>query len=309
MVNDFRQKLVIGIAAIVIIGVMLLGINPPVGNIFSNIVKNSGTGPMVSAPQPVAGAGNDQFLSPAQRGQPPPGTQRIILKNASLVLVVADPTQTIKDVTQSTEGIGGWIVNSNVVIESNQTITLKRGTISVRIPADKLPVFLAQVKGSALSVVNETVTGEDVTQTYVDLSSQLTNLQSSETQLQKIMTQAGTITEVLAVQTQLTTVRGQIEQVKGRLQYFDQAAAYSFVALTLNEKPVVATPSAETTLGLSNWSIDTTLRQVASAFVGAVQVVITFLIWVIVFGIPLLVILRIGWWLTRGMRGKQKASA
>jgi hypothetical protein len=157
--------------------------------------------------------------------------------------------------------------------------------------------------------VNETVTGEDVTQTYVDLSSQLTNLQSSETQLQKIMTQAGTITEVLAVQTQLTTVRGQIEQVKGRLQYFDQAAAYSFVALTLNEKPVVATPSAETTLGLSNWSIDTTLRQVASAFVGAVQVVITFLIWVIVFGIPLLVILRIGWWLTRGMRGKQKASA
>jgi hypothetical protein len=116
------------------------------------------------------------------------------------------------------------------------------GSISIRVPSDKLDSALSQVKSDAVDVRNENRSGQDVTAAYVDLRSQLTNLEMAEADLQAIMDEAknnpnsnttSKTQDVLDVYNQIISVRGQIEIIKGQMQYYEQASAYSLINVTL----------------------------------------------------------------------------
>ncbi|MHB8625935.1 MAG: DUF4349 domain-containing protein [Aggregatilineales bacterium] len=243
--------------------------------------------------------------------------QRVVLKNATLTLTVENPAQTVTQVTQLVEGIGGWVVSSNTVGGMQNGIQLIQGTISVRVPADKFVTVLQSIRAGAISVDAETITGDDVTQKYVDLNSQLTNLQSTEAQLQKIMSTATNVNDVLSVQAKLTDVQGQIEQIKGQLNYYSQAAAYSLIALTLNQKLPPATPTMTPTitptptptdiptavpLGIGNWHPGDTAREAISTLVGLTQSLITLAIWLLIIGLPFAIIILIGYLVWRRLQ-------
>jgi hypothetical protein len=182
------------------------------------------------------GAGNVSTSSTALQ-------ERLVIMNADLTIVISDPQAKMEAISQMANNLGGFVISMNMYktyIQNGQTAP--EGSISIRVPADKLENALSQIKTDAVEVRNETRSGQDVTAAYVDLKSQLTNLEMAEADLQAIMDEAknnpnsnttSKTQDVLDVYNQIISVRGQIESIKGQMQYYEQASAYSLINVTL----------------------------------------------------------------------------
>jgi hypothetical protein len=214
--------------------------------------------------------------------------RRIVLKNASVQLVVKDTAENLASIASLATKLGGWVVNSNSYQNAGRGGTkLTYGSITIRVPAEKLDEAMQQIKTGAESVTAENVTGQDVTQQYTDLTSQLTNLQAAEEQLRKIMDAAVKTDDVLAVYKQLVDVRGRIEVIKGQIKFYDESAAFSSITISL-------TPSeADQPLQIGGWQPGATIKNAVTALVNALQGLADVLIWLVLVALPLLLILGI----------------
>jgi hypothetical protein len=219
---------------------------------------------------------------------------RIVLKNASLNLVVDDTAATLRTIATDAEEMGGWVVASNSYQNSTATGSmLTYGSITVRVPAAKLNDILARFKALAVTVNTENITGEDVTQRDTDLKSQLTNLEAAETQLRKIIDGATKTEDVLAVYRELTNVRGQIEVIKGQIKYYDEAATFSSVAVNL-------TPSeASKPLVIGGWEPGSTIKNAIQTLVRTLQGLVDLAIWLAIVVLPFALVLLVIIWLYR----------
>src|SRR5574342_1067696 len=164
-------------------------------------------------------------------------TERLVIKNAALTLVVKDPAISVDSISTLADGLGGFVVSSNVSQASTDAAGNKimRAQIAIRVPADKFLTAIAHLEGMAVGgkADSKNITGEDVTAQYTDLESQLRNLEAAEQQLQKIMDSATKTEDVLAVYNQLVAIRGRIEQVKGQMKYYQESAALSLISIDL----------------------------------------------------------------------------
>jgi hypothetical protein len=170
--------------------------------------------------------------------------------------------------------------------------TAPEGTISIRIPADKLENALSQIKADAVEVRNETRSGQDVTAAYVDLQSQLTNLEMAEADLQAIMDEAknnpnsnttSKTQDVLAVYNQIISVRGQIESIKGQMQYYEQSSAYSLINVTLIAEETIQP------IEIGGWKPEGVARDAIQSLIKFWQGFVNFLINLFLLVLPVLI--------------------
>lgn len=216
----------------------------------------------------------------------PLAVDRLVIKNANLSLVVTDPTQSLTAISQMAEGLGGFVVSSNSYQASVDQAGNKimQGYVTIRVPADKLSDALTQLKGMAVTVNSENISGEDVTAQYTDLESQLTNLEAAEAQLQAIMEGASRTEDVLNVYNQLVMIRGQIEAVKGQMKYYRESAAMSLISIDL-------IPDAlSQPLQVAGWKPEGAVKEAFEALVRDLQGIADFLIRLVVHGGPLLLL-------------------
>lgn len=225
---------------------------------------------------------------------------RVILKNASLTITVENPLTAINDIAAMAEEMGGWVVSSSTTtFKDTAGEDATRGTITVRVPAERLTEALDRIKSGAGRLDAENITGQDVTQEYVDLSSRLANLQTAEDQLQSIMTSATKVEDVLAVQRELTNVRSEIEIIEGRLKYFNEAAAFSAISVTVNPFPPNPVQSQS-----AGWNPLTTAESALGTLIQIAQFLVDAAITILIVGGPLLLIIIVSWW---GIRRRQRA--
>ena len=160
--------------------------------------------------------------------------ERMVIQNADLTLIVTDPESEMTAISKLAVDMGGFVVSSNQYqnVRSNG-MRVPEGSITIRIPAEKLDQALDQIKANAVEVRNENRSGQDVTQEYIDLNSQLHSLEVAATQLEEIMKKAEKTDDVLDVFSQLQYYNQQIEVTKGQIQYYEQASALSAVSITL----------------------------------------------------------------------------
>ena len=219
--------------------------------------------------------------------------QRVVLKDASLQLVVENVATALDTITKMAETMGGWVINSNTTKSSytsaNDSIT---GTIAIRVPAAQFNTVITQIKSLSTSVDVETITGKDVTQEYTDLTSQVTNLQAAEKQLQTILDSAQTTDDVLKIYTELVRVRGEIETIQGRINYYKEASSFSSISVSLR-LPTVPQASVQVDTG---WSPATTVKGAFNALVNILQAMANLLIIVVVLVLPLVLIISIWAW-------------
>ncbi len=228
---------------------------------------------------------------------------RLVIKTATLSVVVDDPAKTVEAITKLTSEMGGFVVNLNTSKSTYgpQAQVAESASMTIRVPSDKLDDALAQLKGLAVEVNNESVAGEDVTSEYTDLKSRLTNLEAAEKQLQSIMEEATKTEDVLAVYNQLVSTREQIEVLKGQMKYYEESSAMS--AITLDIQPNIVTQPIEVggwhPEGAAKQAIEDTVRFLQSATDELIYFSIARLPFLLIFGIPTLLVLR---WLWRRSR-------
>jgi hypothetical protein len=218
---------------------------------------------------------------------------RLVIKNANLALVVKDAAASVNSITALAESLNGFVVNSNVYQSSTDAAGNKimSASITIRVPAEKLSDALAQLRGMAVRVESEGLSGEDVTSQYTDLESQLRNLEAAEKQLQAIMEGARRTEDVLNVYNQLVSIRGQIEQVKGQMKYFRESAAMSLISINL-------IPDAlSQPLEVGGWRPEGVAKDAIEALLRALQDVATAVIWLGIYVLPLGLLFGLPLWL------------
>lgn len=229
---------------------------------------------------------------------------RVILRTATLRIVVSDTQAALREITGLTAEFGGWVVSSNISrVNTPSGEEAIRGSITVRVTAERLDEALDQIKASAISVESENVTGQDVTQQYVDLTSRLNNLQAAETQLQGILEDARRTEDVLTVYNELVRVRGEIESIQGQIQYYSESAAFSSVNVELVPEAL------EIPIQIAGWSPEGTARGAFLALLNVLRFLVDVAITVVVLVVPVILIFGVpGWLVYRRVRRRRQAA-
>ena len=140
---------------------------------------------------------------------------------------VSDSLNLIK---QKVTEVGGYMVSSNL----NKPEEGDTGTITVRVPADKLDSTLFFFKSLSIKVVSENLTGDDVNDQFVDNEGRLLILERNKARFEEIMVKAVTTDEILRVQQEVFTLQAQIDQIKGQQKYLEASAKTSLITVYLS---------------------------------------------------------------------------
>ena len=164
------------------------------------------------------------------------------------------------------------------------------------------------LKGEAIRVENESLSGQDVTEEFVDLEARTRNLEATETELLELLTEVrknrGDAEEVLAIHRELTSIRGQIESLKGRSQYLERMTAMATINLEIRPK---AAP--QSLVERANWSPLITASKALRGFVEVLQVLVDLIIYVVIFSPFILAPLAVLWFLVRLVKRRKAAKS
>lgn len=214
--------------------------------------------------------------------------ERLIIRTADLSIVVPDTDEAMATITQMVEANGGWIVSSNVYQYSD---TAKTGSLTARVPTEGFNSAIDAIKGLAVRVTNESRSGQDVTEEYVDLSARLGNLEATAERVRTFLDEADDVEGALAVNQELSRLEGEIEVIKGRMQYLSQSASFSTITVNLTPD-ALAQP-----LAVGGWEPQGTAREAIEALVNTLEGIARFLIWVVIYLLPLALLFGIPLWL------------
>ncbi|MEW6718414.1 MAG: DUF4349 domain-containing protein [Chloroflexota bacterium] len=217
---------------------------------------------------------------------PSPSVERMVIKNASLSIVVTDPAQSMEAIAQMADNMGGFVVSSYLYqtrLESGKEVP--QASITIRVPAEKLQVALEQIKSGAGRVLNENISGQDVTQEYTDMESRLRNLEQAEAQLREIMASATKTADVLQVYSELIRVREQIEVIKGQMQYYEQAAALSAISVEL------IADAAVQPLTIGGWQPVGVAKDAIQTLINTLKFLANVVIWLVLYVLPVVLVL------------------
>ncbi len=152
--------------------------------------------------------------------------ERVIVRTVDMTLVVEDLSRAMDSIGALATEMGGWVVSSS-------QLHMHAGSISIRVPAQRLDEVLDRLKRLARKVESAISTSQDFTDEYVDTQARVRNLQATEAALIGFLDKAESVEEALKVQAELTRVQEQIETLQGRLSYLEQSSAFSLVNVHL----------------------------------------------------------------------------
>ena len=223
---------------------------------------------------------------------------RLVIKNASLSIVVEAPGTTMDVITDLANELGGFVVTSNFYrIQIDGGLEVPQANITIRVPSEKLDQALEAIKAEAGQVLNENISGQDVTQEYTDLESRLRNLEKAEEQLTAIMEQAWETEDVLSVYNRLVEVQEQIELIKGQMKYYEQSAALSAISVNIQANEAVQP------LKIGNWQPVGVAKRAIQALINTLEFLVNMLIWIALYILPVALILFFpARWLWRGLK-------
>ena len=214
-------------------------------------------------------------------------SMHMIIKNAEIKLLVADADVAIDRATQVVGDAGGYIISSRVWSQPYYDgKNYKYATISIGVPVDQFEHTLSRLRGLSVQVLDETASGEDVTNQFVDLQSQLTNLEATRERIKSFLDSAKTIDEALRINQELSNIEAQIEQIKGQMNYLQDRSAYS--TITINLEPKLPEPTPTPTPVSNPWNPAGTFKNAKETVTSVYQGILDFLIGFFVVLVPIL---------------------
>ncbi len=215
-------------------------------------------------------------------------TNRIVIRNANLTIVVSDPGQAMESILKLADNMGGFVVNSQLYQRGIQNgVQVQEASVSIRVPADRLEearsTIKAMVADPKTDILSDNVTGQDVTQEYTDLQSRLRNEEDAADQLRKIMDTATKPEDVLQIFNQLKQVNEQIEVLKGQIKYYDESAAMSEISVSIQAKETVEP------ISVAGWSPKGIARDALQALVDVYQGIASAVIWIVITILPVVI--------------------
>lgn len=190
------------------------------------VVRTSGT---FSAGVRVAGSGG--AAAPPAEGQAVATNQDMLKVEARVTLEVDRVGDAVVKVRKLVGERGGQIVSdvySNAKYERGAALT-------IRIASGDTTPFLTAL-GELGRVVNQRISGEDVSREFHDQTIVLRNLELTMARYEELLRQAKDVKDMLAIENELTRLRTEMDRVKGNLTFLRDRVARSIVYVTIQPK-------------------------------------------------------------------------
>ena len=261
---------------------------------------------VTSAPAPTAApAAGAQGSSTGVQASPYRQT-RMIIKNGELTLLVADTDRALDQATSVAVDTGGYIVASKTWLQDG----FKYAQMTMGVPVDQFEVAQRRLRSMAVQVLNDTASGQDVSDEYVDMQSRLNNQEATAARIRDFLKDAKTVEEALKVNAQLAEVESDIEQIKGRMQFLKDRSAFSTLVVTLNPQLPTPTPTLTPTPTPTPtpvyWQPGKTVEAAGNTLSGLLQGLGDMLIWlgivVLPFALPVAAVIAIAAYINRRKR-------
>lgn len=190
--------------------------------------------------------------------------------------------------------MGGFVTNSSTELVEDR---LGRGSIVMRVPAEKLDTAIAELRKLG-RLRNMSTTADDVSAPIADVKARLKALQAQELQLLELMGRANTLSETLEVRSQLDAVRQEIESYKAQRDVYENQVRYSTINATIFERGIDPSDPDDGD-GILIDALRTALRVGLTIVAGAL----------VVLGglVPLAALALLVWVIVRGVRSRRAA--
>jgi hypothetical protein len=240
-------------------------------------------------------------LNEPEQTQSAQTVERKIIRNANLTLEANDPEETSNKISSLVAQKNGFVINSDTQQRTNPGgSTSIIVNLTLRVPATQFDATLSEIRALVPKVVQEKVTGQDVTEEFIDVEARLRTQKALEAQFLEILKQAKSVNETLEVQKQIAEVRGEIEKVEGRLRYLQNQTSLSTITITLRPPEAFAAGST---------GFFSELGRAISDGINAALTVILFLIRAILALLPIIILLGVPiWLLVRYLKRKYRRS-
>ena len=128
---------------------------------------------------------------------------------------------------------GGYVAQASAAETPNQP---QRADLTVRVPVEKLPAVLEQIRGLG-RVVNEQLSSEEVTAQVVDLEARLRNSRATEERLIRVLQErTGKVGDILQVEREIARTREEIERMEAQRKNLLARVELATVNVTLVEE-------------------------------------------------------------------------
>ena len=214
-----------------------------------------------------------------------------VIRTGSLSLHVDDVQESAEDIEAKATEWGGFVQNSNVDRGGDSYYAW----MSIKVPADSFDAAMEGLKELSLVVNSESSNAQDVTERYTDLEARLNNLQAEEESYLALLAQSertDSLEEVLDVTRALSEVRYRIESTQGQINSLDSRIDFSTISINLTEDSNVSAVAEK-------WRPISTIKDSFSEWVLFLQDSADWLINLVIFGWPILLIFIIIWLVRR----------
>jgi Domain of unknown function (DUF4349) len=196
---------------------------------------------------------------------PPPQDLSKIIRDGTITVVVpkGDFGTAFDQATGIAEAAGGFVLSSSISQEN-------QGTLTIRVPSRKLDGAIVKLR--ALGRLAElTLTGKDVTASYIDLKARLGVLQTQRELIVKLLKASTTVSGQLSLSSRFAEVQTQIEQIQGQLNVLNDKVDLATLRVTLREEGVAAPESDDE---IRNPSLGSAWDRAVQGFLGVIAAVV-----------------------------------
>jgi hypothetical protein len=202
--------------------------------------------------------------------------ERKIIRNANLTIEIDSPADGMHKAAEIAQAHGGFVVNSEFTDhggraqgQPSQTVT-----VALRVPSSQFEQALDSIRKIGNRVLQDKVTGQDVTEEYLDLEVRIRTKRALEAQFLEIMKQAKKVSEALEVQRELAEVRTEIERLEGRRRFLENQSTLSTINVTLQMPVPIVAANTTSFLGSIRGSLGDGVDTGASIILGLIRLII-----------------------------------
>ena len=198
--------------------------------------KASG-GDAAKAPQVTGGQSND---TPATTGASVPisvDNGRQVVRTATINLTAKSVPDTVVKIRKAATDVGGYASDENSGDD--------HGTLTLKVPADKLEPVLDTIGKYAVKVTSRVEHAEDVTDEVVDVTSRLATQRASVDRVRALMDKATSLSDITQIEGELTKREADLESLEQRHDALAAQVAMSTVTVDVSKTDAPAPPPAE----------------------------------------------------------------
>ncbi|MGD8151355.1 DUF4349 domain-containing protein [Ornithinimicrobium sp. Y1694] len=220
------------------------------------------------------------------------GGGAMMVRRATLEVVVDDVVSATTTVRATVLGAGGWI-ESEEIRPATETRP-GSGSLVLRVPSEHLDEVLTDLGGLG-EVTSSRSSATNVSAEYRDTEARIATLEAGADRLRELVGQAESVQDIADLERELSQREADLDGLKARLKALGEDVARSAVTLHLAEEadelPVEEEPTEGFLVGLSNgWSAFTSSVTVLVTALGAL---LPFLV------LAALVVAPVVWWRRR----------